>query len=206
MKLTRAPSPSEAIRTKLIATGVVGDDAYVVIAGPANTYGHYITTREEYSVQRYEGASTIYGPCKDFRCTYHRGHLTHVPHTDTLEAYIDLYSSLVPYLRPNVTDTPPSDPPPPEQTSKAITLRVRTPLQNFLVPTLMRELCFLQKGVMYDSTPRGKHFGDVLEDVNTTAPYTAGDTAAATFVGANPRVSLAALFIPFGRGSQAGAE
>lgn len=36
---------------------------FVVIAGPANTYGHYVTTREEYSVQRYEGASTLYGPC-----------------------------------------------------------------------------------------------------------------------------------------------
>ena len=34
----------------------------MVIAGLANTYADYITTPEEYSVQRYEGASTIYGP------------------------------------------------------------------------------------------------------------------------------------------------
>lgn len=66
---------SEAIRAKLIASGVVGEDAYVVIAGPANAYAHYITTPEEYSVQRYEGASTLYGPCKfqpflvSFLCT-----------------------------------------------------------------------------------------------------------------------------------------
>ncbi|XP_077971927.1 putative neutral ceramidase C [Styela clava] len=33
-----------------------------VIAGLANTYSDYITTFEEYQVQRYEGASTIYGP------------------------------------------------------------------------------------------------------------------------------------------------
>ena len=34
----------------------------VVIAGLANTYSSYITTFEEYAVQRYEGASTIFGP------------------------------------------------------------------------------------------------------------------------------------------------
>ena len=54
---------SEAIRARLIESGIVGDDAYVVIAGPANTYAHYVTTKEEYAVQRYEGASTIFGPC-----------------------------------------------------------------------------------------------------------------------------------------------
>ena len=52
----------EAIRAKLIADGIIGNDAYVVIAGPANTYGHYVTTIEEYRLQRYEGASTIFGP------------------------------------------------------------------------------------------------------------------------------------------------
>ena len=34
----------------------------VVIAGLANDYIHYLTTREEYSSQQYEGASTLYGP------------------------------------------------------------------------------------------------------------------------------------------------
>uniref|UniRef100_A0A3B1JG58 Neutral ceramidase n=1 Tax=Astyanax mexicanus TaxID=7994 RepID=A0A3B1JG58_ASTMX len=34
----------------------------VVITGLCNIYTHYITTYEEYQVQRYEGASTIYGP------------------------------------------------------------------------------------------------------------------------------------------------
>ena len=36
------------------------------MAGPANVYGHYVTTREEYAVQRYEGASTIFGQCECF--------------------------------------------------------------------------------------------------------------------------------------------
>ena len=54
-----------AIRARLTADGIIGQDAYVVIAGPANTYAHYVTTIEEYGVQRYEGASTLFGPCKN---------------------------------------------------------------------------------------------------------------------------------------------
>jgi hypothetical protein len=53
-----------AIWARLTADGIIGQDAYVVIAGPANTYAHYVTTIEEYGVQRYEGASTLFGPCK----------------------------------------------------------------------------------------------------------------------------------------------
>lgn len=39
-----------------------GPHLHLVIAGLTNTYSSYITTFEEYGVQRYEGASTIYGP------------------------------------------------------------------------------------------------------------------------------------------------
>jgi neutral ceramidase len=40
-------SVREAIRTKIISSGIVGEDAYVVVAGPANTYGvmSFITAR-----------------------------------------------------------------------------------------------------------------------------------------------------------------
>ncbi|GLB38061.1 putative neutral/alkaline non-lysosomal ceramidase, C-terminal [Lyophyllum shimeji] len=93
-----------ALRAQLISSGVLGSDAYVVIAGPANTYAHYVTTREEYGVQRYEGASTIFGQY-------------------TLEAYIDKYSSLVPLLADNAIGTPATDPAPVDQTSKAISLQ-----------------------------------------------------------------------------------
>jgi hypothetical protein len=34
----------------------------VVLSGLSGTYSSYITTWEEYRVQRYEGASTLYGP------------------------------------------------------------------------------------------------------------------------------------------------
>ncbi|KAF9461830.1 Neutral/alkaline nonlysosomal ceramidase [Collybia nuda] len=139
----------EALRAKLISSGVLGSDAYVVVAGPANTYAHYVTTREEYGIQRYEGASTIYGQW-------------------TLDAYIDKYSSLVPFLADNASGTPASDAPAPEQTSKAISL---------------------QTGVVFDAPPFGKRFGAVLTDVKTT-PYHAGDIVSATFVGANPRNNL----------------
>ncbi|KAH8110485.1 Neutral/alkaline nonlysosomal ceramidase [Phellopilus nigrolimitatus] len=137
-----------AVRAELISQGVIGDDAYVVVAGPANTYAHYIATREEYSVQRYEGASTLFGPF-------------------TLDAYIDKYTSLVPFLASNATGTPASDAAPAEQTSKAISL---------------------QTGVIQDNPPIFKSFGDVLADVN--ASYSAGQTVQAQFVGANPRNNL----------------
>lgn len=38
------------------------NEPIVLLGGPANTYTHYITTEEEYAIQRYEGASTLYGP------------------------------------------------------------------------------------------------------------------------------------------------
>jgi len=37
-------------------------DSHIEIAGLSNSYSHYCTTFEEYQVQRYEGASTLYGP------------------------------------------------------------------------------------------------------------------------------------------------
>lgn len=41
---------------------VFGRDVTPVLAGLCNTYSDYVATPEEYKVQRYEGASTIYGP------------------------------------------------------------------------------------------------------------------------------------------------
>ncbi len=38
------------------------DPRYVVIAGYANDYANYVTTREEYETQQYEGGSTLFGP------------------------------------------------------------------------------------------------------------------------------------------------
>jgi neutral ceramidase len=38
------------------------DPRYVVIAGYANDYANYVTTRDEYDSQQYEGGSTLFGP------------------------------------------------------------------------------------------------------------------------------------------------
>ena len=51
------------------------EDLKVVIAGLSNAYTHYVTTFEEYQRQRYEAASTIFGP-------------------HTLRAYMDQYAYL----------------------------------------------------------------------------------------------------------------
>ena len=46
----------KVIRESLPGAGVV------ILAAYANAYSGYVTTREEYSAQHYEGASTLYGP------------------------------------------------------------------------------------------------------------------------------------------------
>lgn len=77
------------------ATSILDEPApIVVLGGPANSYTHYIATEEEYSIQRYEGASTLYGP-------------------HTLNAHINLTMSYLPYLSAESTTHPPpgSNPP-----------------------------------------------------------------------------------------------
>ena len=54
-------------------------DPQVVLGAPSNSYAHYVATEEEYNIQRYEGASTLFGP-------------------STLAAYINLTLTYLPYL------------------------------------------------------------------------------------------------------------
>jgi len=51
----------DSVRQTLEANGV-SNDSIIVIAGLSNAYSHYITTFEEFGDQRYEGASTLFGP------------------------------------------------------------------------------------------------------------------------------------------------
>jgi neutral ceramidase len=51
-----------AMKRVLVNAGLLELDGVVVIAGLSNGYSHYVTTFEEYQVQRYEGASTLFGP------------------------------------------------------------------------------------------------------------------------------------------------
>ncbi|XP_076944500.1 neutral ceramidase 2-like [Bidens hawaiensis] len=49
-------------RLRDAVSAVFKEKVHVVIAGLTNTYSQYVTTFEEYEMQRYEGASTLYGP------------------------------------------------------------------------------------------------------------------------------------------------
>lgn len=85
----------EAIASSASLASLTAEDPVVVLGGPANSYTHYIATEEEYKIQRYEGASTLYGP-------------------HTLNAYINLTTRYLPYLSsyPPTLSLPPGPPPP----------------------------------------------------------------------------------------------
>jgi neutral ceramidase len=50
------------VRNRLERAGVATKDTVIVIAGLSNEYCQYCATYEEYGDQRYEGASTLFGP------------------------------------------------------------------------------------------------------------------------------------------------
>ncbi|KAI0392288.1 Neutral/alkaline nonlysosomal ceramidase [Xylariaceae sp. FL0594] len=73
----------------------------VVLGGPANSYSHYVTTPEEYAIQRYEGASTLFGQHE-------------------LHAYINLTVSNIHHLAPGATTSPDPGPSPPDNRKKSL--------------------------------------------------------------------------------------
>ncbi|XP_045924644.1 neutral ceramidase [Micropterus dolomieu] len=83
----------ETVKQELESEGAF-KDTEVVIAGLSNIYTHYITTYEEYQVQRYEGASTIYGP-------------------HTLSAYLQKYKGLARAIAQDRVSELPAGPQPP---------------------------------------------------------------------------------------------
>ncbi|KAJ7959748.1 Neutral ceramidase [Quillaja saponaria] len=91
----------DAVKTVLTGSKVFNNNAYVVIAGLTNTYSQYVTTFEEYEVQRYEGASTLYGP-------------------HTLSAYIQEFKKLASALISDQSVEP--GPQPPDLLGKQISL------------------------------------------------------------------------------------
>ncbi|KAI1343016.1 Neutral/alkaline nonlysosomal ceramidase [Xylariaceae sp. FL0016] len=92
-----------AVAAAATASGIVEDDVApkVVLGGPANTYAHYVATPEEYGIQRYEGASTLYGPWE-------------------LPAYINLTVSHIGYLAPDATSSPDPGPSPPDNRDNSL--------------------------------------------------------------------------------------
>ncbi|CAG8951865.1 hypothetical protein HYFRA_00005669 [Hymenoscyphus fraxineus] len=85
------------------ATSITTSTPKVVIGGPANTYAHYVSTKEEYGIQRYEGASTLYGP-------------------NELDAYIFLSKQNLQYLAPGSTTKAPPGPTPPDNRQNSLNL------------------------------------------------------------------------------------
>lgn len=83
----------ETASAMLVDPNINAQEPIVVLGGPANTYSHYITTLQEYRVQRYEGASTLYGP-------------------HTLDAYINLTLTSLPHLSSSAAKLPHLDPGP----------------------------------------------------------------------------------------------
>lgn len=89
----------EAVAAK--AESFLDEEPIVVLGSPANTYAHYVVTPEEYDVQRYEGASTMYG-------------------RHTLDAYINLTVSNLDFLAPDADGLPDPGPSPPDNRERSL--------------------------------------------------------------------------------------
>ncbi|KAH9250065.1 hypothetical protein BASA81_012111 [Batrachochytrium salamandrivorans] len=50
------------VKNKLVDQGLLETNGVVLLSCLTNAYAHYVVTFEEYQVQRYEGASTLFGP------------------------------------------------------------------------------------------------------------------------------------------------
>lgn len=93
----------EAVHSSAKSLALSGStvEPIVVIGGPANSYTHYIATPEEYDIQRYEGASTLYGRY-------------------TLNAYINVTLKYLPYLGALSTKRPDPGPLPPNNVNRSL--------------------------------------------------------------------------------------
>ncbi|KAK0617402.1 Neutral/alkaline nonlysosomal ceramidase [Immersiella caudata] len=95
----------DAVKSAATSLSLTGSASpYVVIGGPANTYAHYVVTPEEYTIQRYEGASTLYGMW-------------------TLPAFINLTLQALPHLAPGATSSPASGPSPPDNRKNSLSFQ-----------------------------------------------------------------------------------
>lgn len=119
---------------------------HVILAGLSNAYSSYVATFEEYQIQRYEGASTIYGP-------------------HTLDAYLLKFSELAQHLVNGTTPEPGPDP-----------------------PNLLNRQISLRPGVVFDTPPHSKHFGDCI--LQPEEEYKPGSTVVVRFISGHPRNDL----------------
>ncbi|KAF4504734.1 hypothetical protein G6O67_008143 [Ophiocordyceps sinensis] len=83
------------------AARFLDEDPIVVLGGPGNSYSHYCATPEEYEIQRYEGASTLFGPHQ-------------------LDAFVNLTVGNMHYLDPKSTGSPDQGDLPPDNRNRAL--------------------------------------------------------------------------------------
>ena len=127
----------KSIQTSASASSLTGSSApIVVLGGPANSYTHYIATEEEYGVQRYEGASTLYGP-------------------HTLNAHINLTTHYLHYLANDCTEIPDPGPSPPIHTNKSL---------SFITGVVFDRAPFFKSfGAVISDVKAIYHLGDTVE-------------------------------------------
>jgi neutral ceramidase len=90
-----------AVSAAAVSQGITKSAPTVVIGSPANTYAHYVATPEEYGIQRYEGASTLYGQWQ-------------------LPAYVNLTVGAIHYLSASSTTGPPQGALPPDNSKVSL--------------------------------------------------------------------------------------
>ncbi|KAI8341054.1 Neutral/alkaline nonlysosomal ceramidase [Chlamydoabsidia padenii] len=158
-----------AIKSKVIEHGGDPSSTKVILSGPANGYSSYVATYEEYQVQRFEGAATIYGP-------------------HTLEGYIHVFQALASSM---MTNQPVSLPTTIMESPNSTTPVLTTTFDPMTMTMAGRRMYF-------DLTPRrgtdhpifSFNFGDVIHDVpEQQYNPTSSDiiVISATFVAGNPR-------------------
>jgi neutral ceramidase len=76
---TMAGRRLKALLKEEFKKGAPEEEPLIMLSGLSNAYSSYVVTYEEYQVQRYEGASTIFGP-------------------HTLDAYLQLFKTLATHL------------------------------------------------------------------------------------------------------------
>ena len=159
-----------AVREAIVRAGLVevGVEPIVQVSGPASTYGHYVTTEEEYSVQRYEGASTLFGP-------------------HTLEAYMDVFARrLVPALKDGARDLP-VGPQKAFDITKAWKFKTGVVYDNPPVGHSFGDV--LEQPLLSYPIPNASNASTPF-DASPTSALSAASNITALFVGANPRNNL----------------
>jgi len=149
-----------------VQEALAGQVSHVVLAGYANDYTGYVVTPEEYMIQRYESASTHFGPA-------------------TLPAYQQELAALAGAIADG-TPTPSMAAPPDLSESRFSTS------STLAMPVAILANSKLNASIIHradtqlnpDNTKANQRFGELLTTPH--ASYTTGDEVVAQFVGAHP--------------------